>query len=141
MLTRRKTIAAGLISAMLPGMISAQNEPESVAILRRLIREVIQDGDVAVLPELVSDDASIPDYDVTGIDAFVAASEAGHASRQAQFSDYEFVIEAIAGTDEWAMAYVRLQGATNNGQEVDDAAFYAAKVSGGRISELYLGAG
>jgi hypothetical protein len=141
MLTRRTTIAGGLAAALLPGLTAAQEEAPSVDLLERFIIDVVQDGDVSVLPELVAADGSIPDYDITGIDAFTAASEAGHTSRQEQFEEYEFVIEAIAGTEEWALAFVRLQGVDRNGQAVDDSAFYAVKVADGLITELYLGVG
>lgn len=140
MTTRRTAIAAGL-AALIPATGLTQSENESVDLLRRLIVEVIQDGDVTVIPELVAEDASIPDYGVTGIDAFTAASESGHASRHGQFDDYTFVVEAIAGTDEWALAYVRLQGTTRAGQSVDDPAFYTVRVADSLITELYLGAG
>lgn len=138
MMNRRTTISAGLAAAFFPAMAFGQEDTSSVDLLTRMITEVIQAGDVSVIPELVSANISIPDFNISGIDGFTAASEAGHASRQESFTDYAFGIVAIFGDDEWAVAYVRMTGTTTDGVSEDVAVFYSVRIVDGLISEMYL---
>lgn len=138
--TRRATLA-GSLAFLLPGTVAAQDAMPSTTLLERLIVEVIQDGDTDVLPEVMAEDATIPDAEVEGLPGITVVSIAGHQSREDRFSEYNFVIEAIAGTDDWALAYVRLQGTSIQGEAVDEPAFYTVRVQDGLISELYLGSG
>ena len=133
----RRTALLGAIASTLP--LSDLAQSDEPLVLERLITEVVAGGDVSVLPDLVAADATIPDYDVSGIDAMIAASEAGHQSRQEQYSDYEFVIQAIAESDDWQLAYVRLIATTTAGEDEDTPGFYAARVVKGLITELYIG--
>lgn len=138
MLNRRTTITAAMAAAFFPAMAFGQEGTSSVDLLTRMTNEVIQEGDVSVIPELVTTDVSIPDYDITGIEAFTAASVSAHQSRQESFAEYAFEIVAIFGDDKWAVAYVRMTGTTTNGVSEDVAVFYSVRVVGGLISEMYL---
>jgi hypothetical protein len=133
----RRTALLGALASTLPTSATAQaDEP---LVLARLIADVIAAGEVSGLPDMVTANVRIPDVAVTGIDAFTAASESGHAARQARYSEYEFAIQAIAEADGWQLAYVRLTGTTTAGVTVDDPGFYAARVVDGLIAELYIG--
>lgn len=136
MVSRRTVLATGLLASLPLSALAQTSEP---TLLERLITEVIATGDLSGLSELVSPDVTIPDFEVTGIEAFTAASKNGHESRQERYSDYTFEIQAIAAIEGWQLAYVRLTGTTTTGQSEDAPAFYAARISDDLISELYIG--
>jgi hypothetical protein len=119
----------------------AQAEPgDQAGALRMLIELVVQDGEVSLLPDLVAEDARLPDYDVQGLDTFMAISEANHQQRQTDFTAYKFRIETIAEAERWALAYVRFIAQTVSGDEVDTPAFYAVHFNtAGLIDEVYIG--
>lgn len=133
----RRTALLGALAASLP--VSIRAEDGDGLVLERLITDVIAAGDLSGIPDIVTADVAIPDYAVSGIDAFTAASENGHAARQARYSDYQFAIQAIAEVDGWQVAYVRLSGTTTAGQAEDKPGFYAARIANGLIAELFIG--
>ena len=133
----RRMVMLGAIASTLPVPALAQTD-EPLA-LERLITEVVAGGDVSVLPDLVAEDASLPDFNVAGIDALTAATESGHQNREKRYSEYEFTIQAIAESGDWQLAYVRLTGTTTEGQSEDIPGFYAARLVDGLIAELFIG--
>jgi hypothetical protein len=141
MLTRRSAVAAALSSALLPMATRAQAESgDQAGALRMLIELVVQGGEVSVLRDIVAEDARLPDYDVEGLEMFTAISESNHLQRQADFSTYEFQIEAITEVDRWALAYVRFIAETVSGDVVNTPGFYAVHFNiAGLIDEVYVG--
>ena len=141
MFTRRSAVAAALSSALLPVVAGAQAETgDQAGALRMLIELVIQDGNVSLLPDIVAEDARLPDFDVQGLESFTAISEANHLQRQADFATYEFRIEAVTEVERWALAYVRFIAETVDRETVDLPGFYAAHFNAaGLIDEVYIG--
>lgn len=141
MITRRSAVAVALSSALLPMTTMSQAESgDQAGALRMLIELVVQNGEVSLLPDLVAENARLPDYGVEGLDMFMTISEANHLQRQADFATYEFQIEAVAEVDRWALAYVRFVAEAVSGDEIDTPAFYAAHFNtAGLIGEIYIG--
>jgi hypothetical protein len=141
MITRRSAVAVALSSALVPLATLGQAESgDQAAALRMLIESVVQNGEVSLLPDLVAEDARLPDYDVEGLKTFMAISEANHRQRQADYDSYEFQIEVIAEVDRWALAYVRFVAVPIAGDDIDTPAFYAAHFNtAGLIDEIYIG--
>lgn len=141
MITRRKAMLAGAFAAVLPlSHAVAQGDSAEVEALRTLIEEVVQGGNVDLLPDLIAEDAALPDYDVEGLELFAQISASNHADREAGYESYAFEIQTIAGADSWAMAYVRFVGTTVEDVEEDLPAFYAAHFGAdGLIDKIYIG--
>ena len=133
----RRTIMAAAIAGFAPVPVVAEGR-KLAGTLQRLIDEVVAAGDTSGLAEIVTNDVTLPDMDVDGIDAFRAASDAGHASRQARYSAYAFNVMSVVESDAWAHALVRFEGTTNAGQTERRHLFYVARFDGGLIPELYL---
>ncbi|HYJ12294.1 MAG TPA: hypothetical protein VEW66_01790 [Thermomicrobiales bacterium] len=141
MITRRSAVAIALSSALVPLAASSQAESgDQAGALRMLIESVVQGGQVSLLPDIVAEDARLPDYDVQGLDMFTTISSSNHLQRQADFTTYEFQIEAICEVERWALAYVRFIAETISGDEVDTPAFYAVHFNTvGLVDEVYIG--
>lgn len=132
-LTRRAAFAASL-AAIVPALPVAAND----AALRILIRDVIDRGDVSQIADIVTPEIAMPDFNIAGIDDFTRASIAAHKQRQRRYSAYTFAIEAVAAVAGWHLAYVRFSGTTTVGGAEDVPVFYAARMDGGRIAELFM---
>jgi hypothetical protein len=141
MLDRRTAIAALVSMTAMPLATSAQRGSRSQEdVLRTLIEEVIEQGKTSMLPELVAQEATLPDFDVSGVDTLAAISLANHVERQGDYTEYSFPIEAIATTGDWALAYVRFVAETTTGEAVDTPGFYAARFNAdGLIDQLFIG--
>lgn len=135
-MNRRAMLAAAV--AGLTVQPATGRAPGNGEQLRSLIESVIAKGDTSGLDKLVTEDVTIPGANVTGIDAFRAASDAGHISRTERYTEMTFDILSLAEADEWAHALVRFEGITKGGQTEERYVFYVARVDGGLIAELYL---
>lgn len=133
---RRAALTLALAGTLAPRLVMANRRHGET--LRAFIETVVADGDTSDLPALVTNDVTIPDMDVDGIDAFRAASDAGHISRAERYTEMTFDILSIAEADAWAHTLIQFTGTRNNGRTETQPLFYVARFDGDRIAELYL---
>lgn len=133
-MNRRAMIAATLAAAA----PTAARAGGNAATLRRLIDEVIQDGDMSGLDTIVASNVTIAGFSVTDIDGFRDASIEGAAIRAKKYREHAFEVTSIAENEEWAHALVRFTGEQASGRKEARHVFYVAKFADGLIAELYL---
>lgn len=134
----RRTAATAIAAlALAPRMASTASANSNM--LTRFIDDVIADGNVDELDQLVSPTVSIPSMGVVGIDEFREASIDGASSRAEQYDTFKFEIVSIAESDDYAHALVRFEGKQKAGRMEARHLFYVAQFRDGLIETLWLG--
>ena len=133
----RRIAILGAVAAMTVTP-SLARESDQIATMRDFIDTVIARGETSDLERFVTDDVTIPDFHVTGIDAFRDASDAGFASRERQYRDATFDVVSIAESGEWVHTLVRFDATATTGSTTTNHVFYVARFADGLIAELYL---
>ena len=136
-MNRRTLITATALSS-LPFMASAESSPQA-EVMTMLIEEVIRDGDMSNLADIVTDDVVVATLGVRSIKEFEDVSIAGYEARMSEFSSLDMELVSVAENGEWCHALVQATGELRSDRKQSLTLFYVAQFRDGLISRLYFG--
>lgn len=134
----RRTLMAATALSFIPLQVSAQSTSQS-DVMTMLIEEVIRDGDMSNLANIVTEDVVVATLGVSSIEEFEDASIHGYDARQSEFSSLDMDIVSMAENGEWCHVLVQAIGELRTGRKQNISLFYVARFRDGLISHLYFG--
>lgn len=134
----RRTLITATAFASLPFVATAETTGQS-DVMTMFIEEVIRDGDMSSLANIVTEDVVVARLGVNSRDEFKEVSLDGYEARMSEFSSLDMEIESLAENGEWCHAFVRAIGQLRAGRKQNLTLFYVARFRDGLISHLYFG--
>lgn len=143
MITRRAMLASSpLAIAALSGRLALAQEAtptNATDPLVRYIREVLDQGNNSVIPEIIHPDIEMPSDEIIGIEDFTWRAVANYADRQRVYSTVAYELRASFTDGAWSMAVAYMTHAVDDAPPKVNAINWAAELRDGLIFRLYAG--